>query len=180
MTCNGVCMATASRIARVVVCDAGPLIHLDELDSLSLLDDFPSVLVPDAVWVEAERHRPHIFDRLAPSFVRVIPQHPPRLGLTALSRLMPLHAGETQALQIAAEHGADLLLTDDTAARLAARELQLPVHGTLGILLRAIRRGQRSAQEVLELLRAIPGRSTLHIKPSLLLEIVAEVERIAG
>ena len=173
-------MATASRIARVVVCDAGPLIHLDELDSLRLLCDFPSVLVPEVVWAEAERHRPHLFDTSSPSFARVTPQHPPRPALAALSRLMPLHAGETQALQIAEEQGADLLLTDDTAARLAARELQLPVHGTLGILLRAIRRGQRSAQQVLDLVRAIPERSTLHIKPSLLLEVMAEVERTLG
>lgn len=82
------------------------------------------MLVPDAVWAEAERHRPQIFNRLALSFVRVTPQHPPRPALTALSRLMPLHAGETQALQIAEEHGADLLLTDDTAARRLAQMLE--------------------------------------------------------
>ncbi|WP_295445594.1 DNA-binding protein [uncultured Thiodictyon sp.] len=173
-------MATDSPIARVVVCDAGPLIHLDELDSLRLLCDFPSVLVPEVVWAEAERHRPHIFAMPNLPFVRVRPQHPPRPALAALSRLMPLHAGETQALQIAEEQGADLLLTDDTAARLAARELQLSVHGTLGILLRAIRRGQRSTPEMLVLLRAIPERSTLHIKPSLLLEVIAQVERTVG
>jgi predicted nucleic acid-binding protein len=173
-------VATDSHITRVVVCDAGPLIHLDELASLRLLCDFPSVLVPEVVWAEAERHRPQIFDLPNPPFVRARPQHPPRPALTALSRLMPLHAGETHALQIADEVGADLLLTDDTAARLAARELQLSVHGTLGILLRAIRRGQRSAREVLDLLRAIPERSTLHIKPSLLLEVIAEVERTIG
>jgi len=56
-------VATDSRIARVVVCDAGPLVHLDELDSLRLLCDFPSVLVPEVVWAEAQRHRPDIFDR---------------------------------------------------------------------------------------------------------------------
>ena len=173
-------MATASRIARLVVCDAGPLIHLDELDSLRLLCDFPSVLVPEVVWAEALRHRPHLFDSPNPSLSRIRPRHPPSPALAALSRLMPLDAGETQALQIAEEYGADLLLTDDTAARLAAREFLLPVHGTLGILLRAIRRGQRSAQEVLDLLRAIPEQSALHIKPSLLLEVIGEIERIAG
>ena len=126
------------------------------MDSLRLLCDFPSVLVPEVVWAEARRYRPHLFDLPNPSFSRIRPRHPPHPALAALSRLMPLHAGETQALQIGEEYGADLLLTDDTAARLAAREFLLPVHGTLGILLRAIRRGQRSSQEVLDLLRAIP------------------------
>lgn len=93
---------------------------------------------------------------------------------------MPLHAGEAQALRVAEEQGADLLLTDDTAARLAAKQIGLPVHGTLGILLRAVRRQQRDPRTVADLLRTIPSRSTLHIRPNLLNEIIAEVESIAG
>ena len=56
----------------------------------------------------------------------------------------------------------------------------MPVHGTLGILLRSIRRGQLTAPRVADLLRAIPERSTLHIKPSLLREILAEVAAIGN
>jgi hypothetical protein len=41
-----------------VICDAGPLIHLDELESLSLLTDFDNVWVPEQVWQEVETHRP--------------------------------------------------------------------------------------------------------------------------
>ncbi len=48
-------MTEAAR--RIVVADAGPLIHLDELNSLDLLD-FSEVLVPDAVWTEVARHHP--------------------------------------------------------------------------------------------------------------------------
>jgi predicted nucleic acid-binding protein len=158
------------------VCDAGPLIHLDELDALDLLHDFPLVLVPDAVWSEVERHRPTVFLNPGQSFTRIAPQHPLGPALVAVSRLFPLHAGETQALAVASEQGADLLLTDDTAARLAAAQLGHPVHGTLGILVRAVRRRLRSSSEVANLLRAIPGRSTLHIRPALLDEIVTEVE----
>ena len=36
--------------AVVVVCDAGPLIHLDELGCLNLLADFREVLVCEAGW----------------------------------------------------------------------------------------------------------------------------------
>jgi predicted nucleic acid-binding protein len=42
----------------VVVADAGPLIHLDELDCLDLLNDFKQIMVPDAVWREVQLHRP--------------------------------------------------------------------------------------------------------------------------
>ena len=34
----------------LVVCDAGPLIHLDEVGALDLLADFAEILVPEAVW----------------------------------------------------------------------------------------------------------------------------------
>lgn len=171
-------MAKGSAAVQIVVCDAGPLIHLDELDAMDLLDDSQAVLVPDAVWIEVERHRRDLFDRTVRSFARVAPRRPPAPSLAALARLMPLHLGETQALQIAEEHGADLFLTDDTAARLAAKQLGRSVHGTLGILLRAIRRKQRDPRDVADLLRAIPSRSTLHIRPNLN-EIIAEVESIA-
>jgi predicted nucleic acid-binding protein len=43
-----------------VVCDAGPLIHLDEMGCLDLLADFEQVLAPDVVWDEVTRHRPDI------------------------------------------------------------------------------------------------------------------------
>ncbi|HUP25546.1 MAG TPA: hypothetical protein VNB06_21720 [Thermoanaerobaculia bacterium] len=41
-----------------VVCDAGPLIHLDEVGCLDLLLDFSAILVPEAVGAEVELHRP--------------------------------------------------------------------------------------------------------------------------
>ena len=104
-TSNGACVAKDSAAVRIVVCDAGPLIHLDELDALDLLDDFQSVLVSDAVWIEVERHRPELFSRTNRAFARIAPQSAPPPSLAALARLMPLHLGETQALQIAEEHG---------------------------------------------------------------------------
>ena len=40
-----------------VVADAGPIIHLDEMGCLDLLDDFGTVLGPREVWDEVARHR---------------------------------------------------------------------------------------------------------------------------
>lgn len=70
-----------------------------------------------------------------------------------------------------------MLLTDDTAARLAAQSLHIRVHGTIGILVRAIRRRQKSRDEVITLLRSLPNLSTLHIRRSLLNEIIRDVEQ---
>jgi len=163
---------------RVVVCDAGPLIHLDELDAVDLLADFPRVLVPTIVGGEVERHRPGLLAR-APASMTIVAATTNLSGeLAAVTRLFALHRGETEALRIALETKADLLLTDDTAARLAAGALSLRVHGTLGLLLRAVRRGLRTADETATLLESLPDRSTLHVGRALLAEVVAQLDRL--
>lgn len=162
----------------LVVCDAGPLIHLDQLDCLDLLADFSRLVIPDVVWREVGHHRPTALDQKKVLLERLKPREEPSAELMAAQRLLVLHAGEAQALQVAQELEADLLLTDDTAARLAARTLQVSAHGTLGVMLRAIRRGQRTPDEVLNLLRELPVRSTMHVKRELLHEIIRQVEEL--
>jgi hypothetical protein len=56
-----------------------------------------------------------------------------------------LDAGEAQAIALAAELGASLLLMDETEGRAAAQTLGLAVTGTLGVLLRAKRVGKLTA-----------------------------------
>ncbi len=58
--------------------------------------------------------------------------------LEALAQVFSLHTGEWEALRVAMEHRPGLLLTDDTAARLAAGNLRIGTHGTIGILVRGI------------------------------------------
>lgn len=52
-----------------------------------------------------------------------------------------LDAGESEAIVLARESGAKLILLDDRAARRKARTLGLPMIGTLGVLLMAKDRG---------------------------------------
>ena len=46
--------------SETAVVDAGPLIHLDELQSLDLLQDLSPLIAPEVVWWEVRKHRPHI------------------------------------------------------------------------------------------------------------------------
>jgi hypothetical protein len=41
-----------------VICDAGPFIHLDELNSLDLLADYEEIVLPLVVEKEISEHRP--------------------------------------------------------------------------------------------------------------------------
>ena len=159
-----------------VVCDAGPLIHLDELACLDLLADFGAVLVPGQVWREVEHHRPGALKHPGVDIQQVPVTLSEDATFQALVRALALDLGEQATLSLMARYPDAMLLTGDAAARLAAKGLGYRVHGTIGILLRAIRRGQRAPHEVLSLLRDLPSRSTLHIRRDLLGEIIARVE----
>lgn len=141
-----------------------------------MLADFAEVLVPDAVWREVAQHRPGALTHPGVTLRRISPLMAVSPELESLAQVFSLHTVEWEALRVAMEHRPGLLLTDDTAARLAAGNLRIGTHGTIGILVRAIRRGQRTKEEVLEVLRSIPNRSTLHLKRSLLESVISEVE----
>jgi predicted nucleic acid-binding protein len=157
-----------------VVCDAGPILHLDELGCLDLLGDFRSAQVPTAVWAEVALHRPQAL-RPPLLLVDVVPPLPTHAAATLGT--LALDAGERAALQLLVAQPGAALLTDDAAARLAAQILDRRVHGTIGVLLRSVRRGLRSPEAMLKLLRTIPERSSLHLKPSLLDEILKDAEQ---
>ncbi|CAK0763934.1 DNA-binding protein [Gammaproteobacteria bacterium] len=170
---NGDSMNKTEAEKRIVISDAGPLIHLDELDRLDILN-YQEILVPDAVWREVAHHRPHALQcsaiRLMPRTVTTLPSE-----VIALSPLFGLHLGEQEALALCIENPNCLLLTDDSAARLAAENLKVSAHGTIGLLIRAIRLHLYSVQEGLKLLTEIPVRSTLHIRSDLLARIIRQV-----
>ena len=161
----------------IVICDAGPILHLDELGQLSLLNDFDRVYIPKQVWDEVYAHRPTALAETSKRFHTV--EVPLRHESTfhSISKSFSLDLGEQAALMLMQEHPEAIFLTDDAAARLAAVTLGYQVHGSIGILLRAIRRKQLSKSEVLNVLRELPKRSSLHIRPGLLQEIITELEK---
>ena len=163
-----------------IVCDAGPIIHLDELNCLDLLADAALVLVPESVFFEVSRHRPTALAQDNIQFTRTHTVLPGDAEFMTLLRAFALDAGEQEALALMRQHPAAILLTDDAAARLVAQQLGMRVHGTIGILLRAIRRNLRTPAEILSTLRLLPQQSTLYIRPSLLDEIIAQVKSEFG
>ena len=94
----------------------------------------------------------------------------------ALLKSLSLDLGEQVALTLMENFPGGILLTDDAAARLAAVTLGYKVHGTIGVLIRAIRRQQKSKEEILTILRDLPNLSTLYVRPGLLKEIISQVE----
>jgi predicted nucleic acid-binding protein len=88
-----------------------------------------------------------------------------------------LDAGEIEALAIMEKNPQAIFLTDDASARLVTAQMGFKVHGTIGILLRSIRRRQMEPGEVLRILKEVPSRTTLYIKPSLLDEMILKIRK---
>ncbi len=157
------------------VLDAGPLIHLAELDALDVLGDLV-LYVAEMVWQEAITHRPQLQESKDINLKR-LSASAPSAELQTLARALTLDRGEVEALCLMEKYPNALFLTDDAAARLAAEQRGYQVHGTIGLLIRSVRQGQRTPHEIVNLLRTIPEHSTLFIRPDLLSAIVARLER---
>jgi len=93
-----------------------------------------------------------------------------------MCRVFLLDAGEVEALALMEREAEALFLTDDSAARLVAERMGYRVHGTVGILVRSLRRKQLRPAQMLESLERIPQRSSLFIRPSLLDEIKLKIK----
>ncbi len=165
-----------NKVETVVVCDTGPILHLDELECLDLLRDFHQVILPESVVQELERHCPQIFKDEKVVFDIVAEPASFDYEILTLCRMLVLHAGEIEALCVMKQYPDAIFLTDDSAARLVGKQLGYRVHGTLGVLIRTIRRKLMSPQKVVDRLRMIPHKSILHIKPSLLESVIQQIE----
>jgi hypothetical protein len=123
----------------LVVSDTSPLSNLATIGLLDLVrEQLGGMAVPPAVRAELGRN-PHAVARAAieaavlRGWVRVMPLvGPVPPGLAAA-----LDLGEAEALALASEAKASLVLLDESAARDHARQLGLAVTGALGVLRRA-------------------------------------------
>ncbi len=135
-------MTLHSRKRKVVVSNSSPLIHLSQIGHLNLLREFfGEILIPYAVYREVVvegQGRPGSREVGEASWIRVVEIRDKHLK-RALQFM--LDGGEAEAIVLALEVNADLVLLDDREARLQAKRLGLRVTGTLGILLRAKKLG---------------------------------------
>lgn len=134
-----------------VVSNTSPLNYLLLIDAVTILPSlFEAVWVPPQVLAE-------LADPAAPEHVQQFARTPPAWLVNHAPANAPplpnLHIGETYAIALASEVGADRLLIDDWRGREQARELGLTVMGTLGVLDLAAEHGLLDLREALDRLR---------------------------
>jgi predicted nucleic acid-binding protein len=121
-----------------VVSNTGPLIALASIGQFNLLQNlFGKVLIPPAV--RAEVLDETTMKALSDSDWIAVRAVQDSLAVRLLQE--ELDAGESEAIVLARETNADLILLDERAATRKARSVGLPAIGTLGVLLAAKKQG---------------------------------------
>lgn len=138
----------------IVISDTSPLNYLVLIGRQDILPDlFSQVIIPTAVMreLQAAATPPGVRQWVTSRPTGFEIRRPTTLPEASLSHL---DEGEREAIQLALELKADLIIMDERAGREEALKRNLPVIGTLGILEKAAERGMLDFALTLAALKA--------------------------
>lgn len=143
-------------MSRVWIVNASPLILLGKIDRVALLSELSGeLIVPDVVAREigAKPEGEHIISKVA-SLAGV--RFAAEIATSSEIAAWNLGRGESQVLALAGASTNSRAVLDDLEGRRCAQSLGLPLIGTLGVVLRAKRKGVIDrARPVIEHLRRV-------------------------
>jgi predicted nucleic acid-binding protein len=126
-----------------IVSNSTPLIHLARIGQLGLLRDFfGNVMIPPAVYDECVVQGKAYRDALLIAQADWLETKEVSDGNLVILLNAELDRGESEAIALALQQEADLLLLDDSEGRHKARLYGLKYTGTVGILLKAKHSGK--------------------------------------
>ena len=140
----------------IVISDTTPLSELAKVGQINLLRDvFGQVILPQEVYDEVTTGtHPAVAAVKSADWIEVFSVNNSE-KVSALQTLTKLGLGECAAIILAEELNAQRLLIDDLEARREAISRNLPVIGTVGVLLLAKKQGRiKSIKEILDALIA--------------------------
>lgn len=128
-------------MANKAIINASPLIFLSRSQHLDLLQTFASeIWIPEPVAMEImHRGQQDITARAIEQTEWLITK--PISSIPTIITEWRLGAGESSVLALAAKHSGTEAIIDDLVGRKCAASLNIPVRGTLGIVLVAKKRG---------------------------------------
>lgn len=140
----------------MIIFDAGPLIHLTQIGKLdNVIKVFQDIRIPKAVYeevvkrgIETRRSDAYIIQNYIEGHKIIVEEI--ETSKTEFRNI--LHPGEREAIALAKENNA-MLIVDEKKARLIAKENKIFVHGTLGMLLILKKENAIEVQKYFENLR---------------------------
>ena len=123
-----------------IVSNTTPLISLLKLSRLDILRElYGEVFIPTAVYneIEAGKHKNYYQDLSKLDWIRIVQVKDKQ----AIKYFLDLDAGEAEAIVLATELDADLVILDEKLGRYYAKHADLTVTGTIGVLIKAKKEG---------------------------------------
>ena len=123
-----------------IVSNTTPILSLLKLDRLDLLQKlYTRIYIPTAVFSEIEAGKTRAFykDLSKIDWINIIEIQ----NKQAVKYILDLDSGEAEAIVLATEINADLILLDEKLARFHAKHADLKVTGTIGVLIKAKAQG---------------------------------------
>ena len=150
---------------RIVVSDTTAITHLAKIGALNILRQlYYEILIPQAVYSElcgVKRTQPGALHVLNASWIKVIPI---KNKLIAKKLMRHLDLGESEAIALAIETNADILIIDEIAGRAVAKKCVNKIIGMIGVLLEAKKQGIiSSVKPYLDQLRSTGFRMSIDL-----------------
>ena len=162
----------------LTVSNTSPLLNLAIINRLDLLEkQFKTIYIPEAVLTELrveENLQGSLYLKAAIDKqwlqVKAVTNKP-------LVQLLQreLDRGESEAIALAIEIQADLILLDEREGRRIARSLDLNITGILGIALKGYRQGD--IESIPDFIQALRTQAYFHISSALEQKILREIEK---
>jgi uncharacterized protein len=157
-----------------VVSNTTPIISLLKLNQLDLLKQlYSQIYIPLAVYREIEAGKTKEFykDLLKTDWIKIVEIN----DKLAVKYFLDLDSGEAEAIVLATELNAELIILDEKLGRFHAKHANLKVTGTIGILLKAKKEGL--IREIKPLLKELALKD-VWIGEKLIKEILIKAEEI--
>ena len=144
------------------VLDAGPIIHLDQIERLELLKVIERRYTTHEIENEAGKETVEDSGTETRDLSGEAKDEAKYLG-----DRYNLEMGEATALALCKQENIPLLLTDDLEARSTAKKLGIEPHGTVGIAVRAYSSGKIGREEAVKTIEELKNKSSLFITSDL-------------
>lgn len=164
-----------AKISKAVF-DTGPFLHLYETESLKILRLFKSIFIVDEVFNELKKAEFHneMSKIKSVKLLQLSPRHKDMSKLLVERHNIGL--AESCSISLALQEKADVFITDDLDARTIVKNLNLEVHGTVGIVIRAFRERIIPREKAIAKMRELHEKSSLYITRDLVDWAVSQIK----
>ena len=151
--------------------DTGPILHLHEIDKVSLLNVFDKIFISAYIKEELLKYK---IESLANNFeLKEVNKDQAAL----LAEKYVLEIGEASVVWLCKCLKVPLLLTDDLIAREVVMQLGIRPVGAVGVILRCFREKIVTQEHAIEILKLLHKKSSLFITSALINYAIGEVNR---